>query len=679
MKMKILSPAGEMESLRMAIFNGADEVYLGVKDFNARNIEGFSLETLKEAVDFAHIYNVKVNLTVNILFKDEELQSALDLVADAYNLGVDSFIVQDIGLIKLIHDNYPQVEIHASTQMGIHNLEGVLEMERLGVKRVVLARETPLVEIKRIKENSSVEIEYFCQGALCVSFSGNCYMSSYLHDASGNRGKCKQLCRLPYSFRFNNKEIKDGYLLSAKDFNMLNNLKELEEAGVDVLKIEGRARRPFYVGMATMIYKLALAGQKYDEQDLALAFNRGYTSGYFNGNGDIISLKQNHIGVPVGKVEKCKLGNRFNEIFISSNREISPKSTLKFIVPVKKYIRDSDKLNEADNPEETVITAYDISRSGKWLRITTKQKIEVGAQVNLIIDYQKEQDIKNTTLKREIQVSVVAKPNEKIKAELEIQNEKIMVEGEVCLLARNAPLTKSELETNFSKSEYFQIKLNSEIGNVFLPKQKLNEFRRNVLSKIKEKLIENNFTKIKKKIIKINKNTQKFTDFQYVFNKFDKKLMKNIIYSPEIFELNDILEFRDLCEKENKKPYLNLPIFALKTDIKLLKKIVKETKISVIVNNLYALNFETEKIIGGGLNVFNSCSANYFCRPFISAEGGEFKMPFMTFVHCPMKAHLNANCCECPFKNGYEYVMPNGKRFKLKRTKLSVCSFQLFE
>ncbi len=679
MKMKILSPVGEMESLRMAVLNGADEVYLGVKDFNARNIEGFSLETLKEAVDFAHIYDVKVNLTVNILFKDEELQSALDLVVEAYNLGVDSFIVQDIGLIKLIHDNFPQVEIHASTQMGIHNLEGVLEVEKLGVKRVVLARETPLSEIKRIKENSSVEIEYFCQGALCVSFSGNCYMSSYLHEASGNRGKCKQLCRLPYSFRFNNKEIKDGYLLSAKDFNMLNNLKDLEESGVDVLKIEGRARRPFYVGMATRIYKLALTGQKYDEQDLALAFNRGYTAGYFNGNGEIISLKQNHLGIPIGKVEKCKLGKRFNEIFISSNREISPKSTLKFIVPVKKFIRDSDKLGESNNPEETVITAYDISRSGKWLRITTKQIVEVGAQVNLILDYQKEEDMAKTTLKRKVEVFVFAKPNEKIKAEFEIRNQKIEVEGEICLLAQNAPLTQTELETNFSKSEFFEIKLNAEIDNVFLPKQKLNEFRRNVLEKIKEKLIENNFEKINKKIIKINKNTQKFTDFQYIFEKNDKKSAKNIIYSPEEYNLQDIIEFKNMCEKENKKPYLNLPIFALSQDIKLLKEIVNKTQIAVVVNNLYGLNFETEKVIGGGLNVFNSCSANYFCLPFIQAEGEEFKMPFMTLLHCPMKTHLNANCKECPFKSGYEYVMPNGKRFKLKRTKMSMCCFQLLE
>ena len=159
--MKLLSPAGDFESLKMAVFYGADEVYLGVKDFNARNnIAGFDLASLKEAVDFAHIFGVRVHLTVNILFRDEEMGDALDLVVHAYNWGVDAFIVQDVGLASLIHEFYPEIEMHASTQMGIHNLEGVLALQKLGFKRVVLSRETPLSEIRRIKDNTDVEIEY---------------------------------------------------------------------------------------------------------------------------------------------------------------------------------------------------------------------------------------------------------------------------------------------------------------------------------------------------------------------------------------------------------------------------------------------------------------------------------------------------------------------------------------
>ena len=179
--MKLLSPAGNLECLKVAVYNGADEVYLGLNDFNARNnIDGFNFDTLKEGVLFAHAYGVKVLLAINILFTDQEMQSAVDTVVKAYNLGVDAFIVQDLGLASILHKNYPFIELHASTQMGIHNLEGVKFIQQFGFTRVVLARETPLSEIKRIRSNSSIEIEYFCHGALCVSFSGNLHNCLHL-------------------------------------------------------------------------------------------------------------------------------------------------------------------------------------------------------------------------------------------------------------------------------------------------------------------------------------------------------------------------------------------------------------------------------------------------------------------------------------------------------------------
>jgi len=668
--MKVLSPVGDFESLKMAVFNGADEVYLGVKDFNARNIEGFSLETLKEAVEFAHIFSVKVNLTVNILFSDDEMQSALDLVVDAYNLGVDSFIIQDVGLASLIHEHYPQIEMHASTQMGIHNLEGVKEIEKLGFKRAVLSRETPLSEIKRIRENSSIEIEYFCQGALCVAFSGNCYMSSYLHDASGNRGKCKQLCRLPYSFRLNNKEIKNGYLLSAKDFNMLDHLKDLEEAGVDVLKIEGRARRPYYVGVATKIYKKALNGEKYNFEELQLAFNRGYTAGYFNGNSEIISNRQNHVGLKVGKVEKFVAGKKFNEIFISSDREISSKSILKFI-----------------SDDEVVVTAYDIQKVEGFYRVTTTQKVKVGASVHLISDYEKEQSLLSEKIRRKVKIEIIARVGEKVEAWIDMFDEQFLVLGEVCSEAKSQPIKEEDLKTNFNKNEFFEADLSFELEKVFLPKKEINEFRRKVFEEVKKILTKNNHVKKNKinlKSIKINKKIDKFNDFVEIFDDFDNFFEnnlnikeKNIIYSPNEYNLKDIKNFIKVCEKNNKKPILNLPIFAMKEDVEFLKHIVEETKIAVVVNNLYALDFNTEKIIGGGMNIYNTYTADYFDLKYIKAEGGEYKMPYMTMRHCPMKSNLKVSCKNCPYKQGYEYVMQNVRRFKLRRIKMSSCTFEL--
>lgn len=667
MKMNILSPAGDFESLKQAVFNGADEIYLGIKDFNARNnIAGFELNNLKEAVDFAHIYGVRVFLAVNILFDDYEITPALNLIVDAHNLGVDAFIIQDFGLINLLHENYPEIEIHASTQMGIHNLEGVKAIEKF-VKRVVLSRETPLEEIKRIKENSNVEIEYFVQGALCVSFSGNCYLSSYECDASGNRGKCKQLCRLPYTLKNGNKKIKEGYLLSAKDFNMLNRLKDLQDVGVDSLKIEGRARRPYYVGTSTKIYRKAVDNLEVTNQDnteLQLAFNRGYTEGYFNGNSNIISNLQNHIGIPVGKVEKVKLGKKFNEIYISSNYDLTPKSSFKFY---------------ENNVEIATISAYDLKKENNLYKITTTQKVNVGNTVNLISDYELETNLLNTKTKRNLEIKITAKENQPIIALTFVNGKEIKVIGETCQTAKNAPLTIEELQNNFNKNEFFNPTINSEIENVFLPKQQLNEFRRNLFSKVIDELTKPKNNKIlKKNIKKPSKITEKLTNFQIVEDLNENFKEENIIYSPCEYIEKDIETFIKKCKNENKKPILNLPNFVLSEDIKYLKTIVEKLQITVVVNNYYALNFNTEKIIGGGLNIYNTYSASYFNLPYLTAENEQtVKMPYMTLRHCPMKEHLNANCANCPYNKNYNYTMPNGKTMKLKRTKLSTCTFYL--
>ena len=670
MKMKLLAPAGDEQSLKMAVVNGADEVYLGVKDFNARNIEGFSLSTLKQAVDYAHIYGVKVHLAVNILFNDDELQSALDLIVDAYNLGVDAFIVQDIGLISLLHQHYPQIEIHASTQMGLHNLEGAKWLERFGVKRVVLARETPIDEIKRIKQNCNVEIEYFAQGALCVCFSGNCYMSSYLLDASGNRGKCKQLCRLPYDLRLNNKAVATGYLLSAKDFNMINRLEDLETAGVDAIKIEGRARRPYYVGVATSVYRQALDGvkdvAKIDE--LPLAFNRGYTEGYFNGNSGIISKLQNHIGVQVGSVSMVKKGKRFNEIFVESNRELNPKSSFKFF---------------REGQEIAVVTAYVLThKSGLYRISTTNIDIKKGDTVNLINDFNLEQAILAGERKIEQTVKITAVANKPIRAEFSLNNSAYVVEGGQLFEAQNSPLTAEELNNNFKKNPYFNFTLQSNLGHVFLPKQQLNDFRRKVVDKLVEIKTKCKFEPLQKIKIEKVEDTNRLLDYQFV-ETFDEKTLysltaQNIIFDPEIYDETTILNFKKTVENLNKTFILNLPNFALHADIELLRDLVCKNKICIMANNLYALGFDTTIYLGGGMNVYNSHSSKVFNLPYIPAENiAQHTMPYMTLRHCPMKEHLHANCNACPFREGYEYVLNTGKRFKLKRKKLSTCTFFL--
>ena len=666
--MKILSPAGNFESLKVAVYNGADEVYLGINNFNARNnIDGFSLENLEQAVDFAHIYGVRVNLAINILFSDDELQNALDTIVDSYNLGVDCFIIQDLGLASLVHKNYPEIEIHASTQMAIHNLEGVREIEKYGFKRVVLARETPIEEIRRIRKNSNIEIEYFVQGALCVSFSGNCYLSSYLCEASGNRGKCKQLCRLPYSLEFNGKFIKKGYLLSAKDFNMIGYLDELRDAGVDVLKIEGRARRPSYVAMTTREYFNALHGCSVQDDKLKLAFNREWTAGYFDGNGSIISEFNNHIGICVGKVEKVNRGRKFSEIYFDSNRELSPKSTFKFF----------DK-----KEEKTTLTAFDLVeiKNGKY-KITTTQNVCIGESVHLILDSKIEDEILHVSKKKKIDLKIYAEKQKPLTAKFEINGIVVEVIGNVLEEAMKQPLSKEDIVSNFRKSDIFDANIEIMVlDNVFIPNKLLNDFRRKVFDVIYNSLTKSAKRFKKKQKISTNQKIVRFCDFETISNINQKTKMKNIIYSPEVYVLEDIKKFQQRCEKESKVPFLDLPNFALKKDIEHLKAIIEESKIAVVANNYYALNLTKNLIVGAGMNVYNSVTANVFEVPFIVAEGdvGEkIQYPFMTLRHCPMKSHLGANCDKCPYKDGYVYRMDNGKVLKLKRKKLSTCTFYL--
>ena len=663
--MKLLSPAGDFESLKMAVFYGADEVYLGVKDFNARNIEGFSLTSLREAVDFAHVYGVKVHLAVNILFSNSELQSALDLVVDAYNLGVDAFIIQDLGLASLISKNYPEICIHASTQMGLHNLEGVQFAKKLGFSRVVLARETPLDEIKRIKQNCDIEIEYFAQGALCVSFSGNCYLSSYLCGASGNRGKCKQLCRLPYKFFEGNKKLAEGYLLSAKDFCMADRLQELKDAGVDAIKIEGRARRPYYVAVATREYRNALDGKPADLSELKLAYNRDFTPGYFDGNGNIISNYKNHIGVQIGKITKVVRGKNFNEIFISSRQKIAPKSTIKTF---DGFV------------EKKTLTLFDIKEVGKNLyRATTTQNVENGLDVNLIIDASKN-DVENFTRKIDISLKVYAFENQKIKAEFIYNNRTYVFEGETCEKAKNQALTEHDICNNFSKNVFFSPTVFVQTQNAFLTKAQLNNFRRNVYEKITQILTQNNNKKLYKTKIDVNVETKAFEDFEITENSSEIYHNKNVIYSPEIYEIDDIKNFVSNCKKQNKIPYLDTPNFSLEKDVKLLQNIIEKTQTNIIANNYYALAFKTQIVAGWGLNVFNNISANVLGVPTVGAECEVFpkmQAPFMTLRHCPMKSNMGANCSNCPYHEGFSYQMENGKKMFLKRKKLCSCTFYL--
>ncbi len=328
-KPELLAPAGSWEALVAAVQNGADAVYLGGKLLNARqSAANFNDEELARAVEYAHVRGVKVYVTVNTLVADEELEEAARFLFFIRNAGADAAILQDLGLAALARAVVPDLPLHASTQMTVHNSPAVEHLLKMGLKRFILARELSLGEIKKIKEETGAEVEVFIHGALCVCYSGQCLFSSMVGGRSGNRGRCAQPCRLPYAlvdergWPLADPARVGEYILSPRDLNTSQNLPDLLQAGVDAFKIEGRMKRPEYVAVVTRVYRrlidrtAALGVQNFyvepeEAQDLAQIFNREFTTGYLYGRPgkEMMSyLRPNNRGVFLGRVRRNEGG-----------------------------------------------------------------------------------------------------------------------------------------------------------------------------------------------------------------------------------------------------------------------------------------------------------------------------------------------------------------------------------
>lgn len=699
-QLEVLAPVGNRESFFAAINNGVDAVYLGIRDFNARNnIQNFSLHELEEIVNYAHLFDVKVYLTFNILIKNEEIRDALNIIKNAYMLGVDAFIVQDIGIATLMKKFFPDITLHASTQMGVHNLEGAKFVEKLGFKRVVLSRETPLDEIKRIHEETNLEIEYFVQGALCIAFSGNCYLCSLLTGNSGNRGKCQQFCRLPYTMKLDSIQ-ESGYLLSTKDFCMLPALKELADAGVISFKIEGRARRVGYIAGATKIYKKAIENNfkftKEDIDDLKKLFNRGdYTKGYFEDSKILYPSIQGHKGLKIGKVINFITGKKFNIIEIEANHEISSGDGLKFI--------KNDK-------EIGSIGAQDVKKDKNRFIITTTSKVEVGADVYLTLDSKMEEGFLQNRRRLEVKAVFNAKIGEKPCLKFSYKNIEVCVYGEDVLLpAKNQPLKKEDVLSQISKltdTPFALGDLDICLEDVFMAKSQLNSLRREVSKKLLDEIIKNNK---KQRIcrdfdLNITKNNHSNDKIVYIFDDLSKlnDLSQKIdiaVYSPKTYLRKSIQEFDLICREKNIEGALDTPIFATEMDIVFLKECLKNTLLKIVANNYYAFDITSidNIIIGMGLNVYNNFSCKFYedlgakdiflSRELKPYELNEFisgvnlyyytngRDEYMTLKSCPFKEHIGGSCENCKYKEGLVYKMQSGKELLVERKKMVSCQF----
>ncbi|WP_050606698.1 U32 family peptidase [Clostridium niameyense] len=516
-KIELLAPAGNMESLCAAVQNGADAVYLGGAKFSARAYaSNFNEENMIKAVEYSHLYNVKIYVTVNTAIKEDEIKEALEYVEFLYKIGVDALIIQDTGLAQLINRNFPKFEIHASTQMSIHNAEGAIFLKNLGFSRIVLARELSLKEITHISRDLNIETEIFVHGALCVSYSGQCLMSSLIGGRSGNRGRCAQPCRLPYEIIDKKRKKKEkGYILSPKDVCTIENIKDIIKSGTTSLKIEGRMKRPEYVAGVVSAYRKAIDDAncdiKKEKKKLLQLFNRGgFSKAYLYGNigRDMMSYKfPKNTGVFIGKVNK--------DLTIELKENIRLQDGIRFKgegFTISKIIKDSKNVDEAFIGDRVRLnpTKY---KSGDML-FKTSDNVLLNS---LAKSYENVYERKN-----KLNLNVVFKVGEPIIIETYYNSKRYRALGEEVQVAKNKPIDKEKLVKNLSKTgdtpfEFKDIKF-VEFEDGFMPVSSINSVRRQLIDDI-----------VKDIKLKNKRNYNNDLDLKLNINKLNKKKSNNIL------------------------------------------------------------------------------------------------------------------------------------------------------
>lgn len=498
-KVELLAPAGDFSCLKAAIEAGCDAVYIGGKLFGARAFSSnFTDDEIIKAINYAHLFGVKVYVTTNTLIYDKEVERFLEYILFLHKNNVDAVIIQDLGMFDLVRQTFPNLEVHASTQMHIHNLDGASFMEKLGVKRVVLARETSISKIKEIKEKTNIDIEIFIHGALCVSYSGQCLMSSLIGNRSGNRGTCAGSCRQSYSIvdENNNIILNNKYPLSMKDLCSLENLKTLLDIGVTSLKIEGRMKSSSYVYTVVKLYRLAIDSYYknnniyIDEKELynlKKIFNREFTKGFLfdEENNKVINMKRpNHQGVEIGKV----INYKNNVATIKLNDEININDGLRIVG--KKDI--GVNVNNFYINSKLVKTA----KKGDIITIKVNDKVEKDDKVLLTLDSKLNEEINNIISSNQRKVLVkakfIAKEDKQITFELtDFINKVVVISENKVTKALNKPITKEEIKEKLNKIKdtvYKYESLDIEIDdNIFIPLNIINDLKRKAFEELNNK------------------------------------------------------------------------------------------------------------------------------------------------------------------------------------------------
>ncbi len=579
-KVELLAPVGDWNCLKAAVQNGADAVYFGVEQFNARMYAAnFNVEDMKQVIEYCKLRNVKTNLTLNTLLENCEFDNAVDLAKEAYKTGVDAIIVQDLGLAKYLIDNIPGLPIHASTQMTVHNLQGVLKLEKLGFDRVVLSRELSCEEIEYICKNCKVEIETFIHGALCICYSGQCLFSSVVGGRSGNRGKCAGPCRLPYELISENaetherKSIDKGYLLSTKDLCGIAYLPRLIQAGVKCFKIEGRMKSPEYVATVTRIYRkyidMVLNNDDFiidekDINDLMQVFNRGgFSDGHLDSKHNrnlIFPEKPSNMGIYLGTIKKYNSNK--GHITLQLEEDLELGDSISVSNEASKYLVSELMIKNVNQKKVSANTEVTIGRM--------KGNIKVGDKVyrissKALSDFAKASYDNCENKKIPLNCTVTIKKNTPISMEISTNKNTCYnelyssiyvkeISNMIPIDALKTPISVERVVKQISKTtntpfSFENITVLLDDG-LYVPSiSTLNELRRTALEKVEQEILSRakrtllDLSKKSKESITYTPNVKnpeisvlfRQLDLDFDYTKLDKEKITNIYVSLELF------------------------------------------------------------------------------------------------------------------------------------------------
>ena len=668
-KSELLAPAGDLNSLYSAISNGATSVYFGGCSFNARMYaNNFTDEEIIKAIEYAHKRNVKVFITLNILIKDEEINDVKEYIKKLYLFNIDGLIIQDYGVLNFILENYNDLIISCSTQTTIDDLEGALFFQEKGVKRVVLARECSLDTIKKIKDNTNIEIEVFAHGALCVCYSGQCLLSNYIGGRSGNRGKCAQPCRKTYTLINKSQNIKlnktPEYLLSLKDLKTLDNLNELLKTNIDSLKIEGRMKNPEYVANVTSSYKKYLDNY-YNNNEINLdllndnlekTFNRTFTKGYiFKENiKDMNANKRvSNVGTLIGKVTNS---NYKGYIEITLNKELNQNDIIRFNM-------DNEVTSKLTKLFDSNLKLTNKCNKKAYIKI--KERIPLNTLVFKTFDYIYDLELKKTfpkdNYKLPINIKIKALINYPLELTLSYLNYSINIKSSVVEKASSYPLTKDKIYNQINKlndTPYyinnFEIKMDD---NIYINIKELNELRRKALSKLESTLLINKRKEKELRVlnnVNVSKEDVKITFKVHTLEQFS--FLKSLGY-------NDIYFDHNSSEKVNNTYNLNSEYILIKNYGSLYKyknrNLIADYSLNVYNHlSMYYLYKDGVKRITPSLELTTTEYINLF-KNYLNEFKNEPSLEFIAYTRqelmiskfCPLKCQNECGKCHL---NEYE-------------------------